>query len=197
MNTKSLEAIPANAVVAISTPKELDYDSIVRDAAKRKVDNGAQFSSTKGKSSLQIAVNNILYSMLSIPKFDENGKANSLPNDVFQKGKAAIERFWFNEAKSMVDDAIANDAKINIRRGVLMSRVDSKGKIQRTKTDKATFTHVAKAFEHRLCDTVGLVSAQKRLDEMLDNVGKWSREELQTQRNKIIALENALKENKA
>lgn len=194
MQTHTLESKPQSDKNAMSTPKELDYDAIIRTCAKRKVDNGAQFSSTKGKASLQIAVNNMLYSLLNIAKFDADNKAVSLPLDVFNAGKAAIESFWKNEARDMIEQAIQGDAKINIRRGVLMTRIDSKGNFVRSKTDKITAIHKATAAEYKLCDTFGLTAAKARLDTMLDNVGKYSRDELQTQRNIVIKLEQSITE---
>lgn len=193
MTTQTLESQPLNAKVAISTPQAIDYAEVVRKCAQRKADNGAQFTSTKGKATLQVAVNNTLYSLLGIAKHDANNNVVQLPDDVFAKAKAAVNAFWHNEARDIVQAAIDNDAKINVRRGVLMTRISAKGELVRSKTDKITAVYAPKAHEVKLCDTFGLTAAKQRMDTMLDNVGKYSREELQAQRNKIALLETALK----
>lgn len=190
--TKTLASQPLTNTVAISTPSELNYNEIVRRNAKRKSDNGAQFSSTKGKTSLLLCVLDDVRSQLGIPKFDENNKRTSLSDDVFQKAKQALESFWHTSAKDMVQRAIDNDARITVREGVLMSRIGKGDKIIRSKTDKLTAVYNPTEKEYKLCDTIGLIAAQNRMDVMLDNVGKWSREELAEQKKKIELLEKAI-----
>lgn len=192
MNTTTLETQTPSAKAAISTPLVIDYDLAVAKVAERKVDNGAQFSSTKGKTNLLNAVIDYIRSITGQGKFDAEGKKTSLPSEQFESIKSAIERFWHLGAKQMVDNAIKNDARITMRRGVLMSRVDGKSKIIRSKTDRMTMVYVPTKSEHKFADTVGLTAAKQRLDVMLDNVGKWSREELEGQRNKIVILEKAI-----
>lgn len=193
MTTKTLETQPPSNTVAVSTPTGgLNYPEIVRTCAKRKVDNGAQFSSTKGKTSLLNVCIDTARSQLNIAKRDADGKPVNLPDDVFQNIKLAVNQFWHNEARELVDKAIAEDAHITIRRGVLMSKVSDKGEVSRSKTDKITSVYKPLKSEHRLCDMFGLSAAKSRLDSMLEQVGKWSRMELDAQRRKIAILEDCL-----
>lgn len=189
---KTLETQAPQNIQAISTPSDIDFDAIVRLCAKRKVDNGAQFSSVKGKASLLSVCIDTTRSQLGIAKRDENNVPVALPQDVFNKLKSAVESFWHNEARSLVERAIREDAHITVRQGVLMSRVSDKGEISRSKTDKITSVYKPKVNEHRLCDTFGLTAAKARLDTMLEQVGKWSRAELEAQRRKIAVLEDSL-----
>ena len=195
---KTLESQPQSNIQAMSTPESstpelaIDYLGTVRRNAKRKVDNGAQFSSTKGKQSLLACVCDDVRSQLGIAKFDGDNKRIALPDAVFQACKQAIDKFWHNDARELVQRAIDNDAKITTRHGVLMSRIGKNDAIIRSKTDKITAVYSPKESEHRLCDTFGLSAAQSRMDTMLDNVGKYSREELAVQKRKIELLELAL-----
>lgn len=190
---RTLETQPPSNAAAISTPTGgLNYAEIVRTCAKRKVDNGAQFSSTKGKTSLLNVCIDTVRSQLGISKRDEDGKPVNLPDDVFAEIKLAVNQFWHNEARDLVELAIQKDAQITIRRGVLMSRVNDKGEITRSKTDKITSVYKPATNEHRLCDMFGLTAAKARLDTMLEQVGKWSRAELNAQRAKIAVLEDSI-----
>jgi hypothetical protein len=196
MKTQTIEAQPKNNTVAISTPSELNfYDTVLRNA-HRKAQNGSQFSSTKGKTSLLLCVIDDVRSQLGIAKFDEDNHRTNLPDDIFAQCKKAVESFWHTEATSLVERAIANDAKITVRSGVLMSRKGKADKIVRSKTDRFTSVYAPKASEHKFCDMVGLTAAKSRLDAMLDNVGKWSREELDSQRKWIETLEIAISQAK-
>lgn len=192
METKTLESQSKSNTVAVSTPHELNYVDIVRSCAKRKVDNGAQFSSTKGKTSLLIACIKSAKSQLGIGDKDDNGKFIELPSEIFQNVKKAVESFWHNEAQTLVQRAILNDAHITVRHGILMSRVSDKLEITRSKTDRITSVYKPTNQEFRLCDTFGLTAAKARLDTMLDQVGKWTRAELDAQRRKIEVLEDSL-----
>ena len=193
MNEKhTLEQQPPSNKAAISTPESIDYIAAVKVNAKRKVDNGAQFSSTKGKVSLLLCVVDDVRSQLGIAKFDADNKPNKLDDVTFNKCKEAVEQFWRNQAIELANTAILNDAKITTRHGILMTRIGKGDKLIRSKTDKIVSVYNPKPNEYRLCDTFGLSSAKARLDMMLDNVGKWSREELKAQQRTIELLELAL-----
>lgn len=193
METKTIASQPPSNSVAISTPHEVNYSEVVRTEAKRKADNGAQFTSTKGKTSLLLAVADNVRSQLGIAKRDEQNRLVPLPDAVFAKCKSAVEAFWHNEARNIVETAIANDAKLTVRRGVLMTRIAKGDKLIRSKTDKITSVYSPAKAEYKLCDTFGLTAAKNRLDFMLDNLSKFTREELNAQRHAIEVLENAVR----
>lgn len=188
MNTTLETQAPSNKQ-ALSTPKELNYDAIVRRNAKRKVDNGAQFSSTKGKTSLLNCCIDDVRSELGIAKFNADNQRNNIPAEHFEKLKLALDMFWRNEAQDIVKQAIESDAKLTIRRGVLMTRFGKDNKLVRSKTDTIKAVHVATAKEHKLCDMFGLASLQTKLDNMLDNPGKYDRTQFDAVRKQIELLE--------
>jgi hypothetical protein len=192
MNTQTLEVQALQNKQAVSTPAELNYHGIVKSCAKRKADNGSQFSSTKGKQSLLLVVLDTVRSMSGIAKFTEDGKRTALPDDLFQAAKKAVETFWNCEAQDIVNVAMANDARITVRRGVLMSRIGKGDKIVRSKTDRFTSVYTPEAKEHKLCDLIGLTAAETKLDTMLDQLGKYSREELDTQKRIIEVLRTSV-----
>ena len=189
-------ATPPQNIQAVSTPSTLNYDAIVKQCAARKADNGAQFTSSKGKASLLSVAIDCVRSQLGISKFDENGKRNAIPDDKFKELRQAVDLFWHNEAREIVEQAIAKDARITVRRGVLMSRVNGKGVIIRSKTDKITSVYVPEAKEHKLADMFGHQAAESRLNTMLDNPGRYSREEIQAQRETVEKLAQAIESHK-
>lgn len=192
MSKTTLESQAPSNTVAISTPKELNYVAIVRRNAKRKVDNGAQFSSVKGKTSLLNCCIDDVRSELGIAKFNEQNQRNAIPENDFKELKIALESFWRNEAKDIVDLAIQKDAKLTVRRGVLMTRFGKEDKLVRSKTDTIKAVHIAEAKEHRLCDMFGLSALQAKLDNMSDNPGKYDREQFATVKRQIEILEREI-----
>jgi hypothetical protein len=194
--SKTLETQAPSNKVAISTPSDIDYNERVKVNAKRKADNGAQFSSTKGKVSLLLCVVDDVRSLLGIAKFDEQNKPNKLPDDIFNKCKESVESFWRNQAVQIANTAIANDAKVTTRHGILMTRIGKGDKLVRSKTDKMVSVYNPQPTEYKLCDTFGLTAAQARMDFMLDNVGKFSREELKAQQHAVELLQSALASHK-
>ena len=194
--SKTLETQAPSNKVAISTPSDIDYNERVKVNAKRKSDNGAQFSSTKGKVSLLLCVVDDVRSLLGIAKFDEQNKPNKLPDDIFNKCKESVESFWRNQAVQIANTAIANDAKVTTRHGILMTRIGKGDKLVRSKTDKMVSVYNPQPTEYKLCDTFGLTAAQARMDFMLDNVGKFSREELKAQQHAVELLQSALASHK-
>ena len=196
---KTLETQAPSNTAAISTPATIDYLAIVKVNAKRKVDNGAQFSSVKGKISLLLCVCDQVGSELTIEKKDNgNGKfTRTLPDDVFAKCKEATETFWRNQAVQIANNAIENDAKVTTRYGILMTRIGKNDALLRTKTDKMISVYSPQTEqEFKLCDTFGLTAANARMDWMLDNVGKYSREELKAQQHVVELLQNAVASHK-
>lgn len=151
MNTTLETQAPSNKQ-AVSTPKELNYREIVRRNAKRKVENGSQFSSTKGKTTLLLCCIDDVRSELGIAKFNEQNQRNNIPENHFSELKIALESFWSNEAQDIVKQAIQSDAKLTIRRGVLMTRFGKDNKLVRSKTDTIKAVHIAEKREHKLCD---------------------------------------------
>jgi hypothetical protein len=189
-NTHETQA-PSNKV-ALSTPKELNYPAIVRRNAKRKVENGSQFSSVKGKTSLLLCCIDDVRSELGIAKFNDANQRNNIPETAFNELKIALNAFWQTEAQEIVSAALQKDAKITVRRGVLMTRFGKDNKLVRSKTDTIKAVHVAEAKEYKLCDMFGLSALQAKLDNMLDNPGKFDRTQFDTVKKQIELLEQAI-----
>jgi len=127
-DTKTLEARPRNADAAVSTPAVINYDAIVRQCAERKSANGAQFTSTKGKSALLKLCVDSIRSQLNLRKHDDDGNVVQIPGEHFTAIKASINLFWESEAITIIRNGQERNGKVNIRRGVLGSKVDSKDK---------------------------------------------------------------------
>jgi hypothetical protein len=188
----SLETASPQNQQAISTPREINYRAAVKSCAERKSKNGAMFTSQKGKSDLLKLTVDCVKSLLGLGRFDEQGNKILLPIEHFNAIKREINTFWESEAISIIRNGQERGGKVSIRRGVLGSKVNSKGVIERSKTDKVTVINQPEAKEHRLCDMFGLAQAEKRMDAMLDNVGKYDRAQLTEQSEKVAILRLAV-----
>lgn len=187
--TKTLETMPANNSAALSTPAELDLVAMVKQCATRKANFGESFSSKRGKASLFSACCAFYRSAKNLPKFDADGKPVRLPDNIVAEIEAAISLFW----KQQAEDILGFGKIVSYRKGYAIVKVDDDGRVH---AKKGAMLKAEKECEdvsdyHR---TVGekLRVAKKRLDYMLDNAGKFERDEMANQKWQIECLEQAL-----
>lgn len=189
VNTQTLETTPRNAQAAVSTPTEIELVSLVSEVARRKSKDGFTFSGTKGKSTLFSAVCSAYRSLRGLPKFTEDGKPARLSDSVVSELNQAIERFWTNKALEIVNYGTV----VSYRKDVSAMKLDKNGEAELylTSTMKAKRRCADISELHRTAG-LQLEKAKKRMDYMLDNAGKFDRDEMDEQRIKISALERAL-----
>lgn len=188
MNTQTLESMPQNATLAISTPADIDLVELVKVCAKRKSKDGQSFTGKKGKASLFSAVCSMYRSERGLPKLNEDGSPARLADSVVQDIEKAIETFWARMAASLV----SYGEVVSYHKDVSAVKLNDKGEAipYLTATMKAKRQCADISEWHRTANLL-LAKAQKRMDYMLDNAGDYSRDEFDEQRIKISALEKA------
>lgn len=174
-------AITNNATkLAISTPKEIDLLMLVNEVADTKTKVGISLRGKHGDQSLFSGVCKLLKSMLGIAatdKLDEKtvDLVNSSIAQYWQKqmekvlGYGEVQTITFDKPSATYSSGEVSDIRKNARVHVSASVPDGK--------------------ERKFFTLTLLNGAKERLAKMHDNPGRYDRKDLQTQENKIAALE--------
>jgi hypothetical protein len=189
MNTKTLETLPSNAKQALSTPNEIDLGTIVQTVASRKSKDGITFAGKKGKASLFSGVCATYRSARGLPRLNEDGTPARLPESMVTEVNEAIARFWEAKGNEIVNYGVVT----SFRKDVSACKVNDKGEAELflTATMKAKRECGDISELHRTAK-LQLDKAEKRMDYMLDNAGKFERDDFETIRVKIMALKKVL-----
>lgn len=168
--------------LAVSTPKEIDLVEMVKNCAFRKSNIGETLVGNKGKRNLFSAVCADYKSLRSI------AKDTRLDDETVGKINEAIKSFWSRQAQRILDY------------GEVVSASFDKPSAEFTEDGKrVTNVHLNAKLHSRkeLCDSrerklnvlFMLTQARKRMDNMLGEVGKHTREAMAAQALRIAALE--------
>lgn len=190
MNTQTLETMPPNARQALSTPNEIDLSVIVTQVASRKSKDGVTFAGKKGKASLFSGVCAAYRSARGLPRLNDDGTPAKLADSICNEITDAIARFWQAKGNEIVNYGVVT----SFRKDVSACKINDKGEAELflTATLKAK-RECGDTSELNRTAKLQLDKAEKRMDYMLDNAGKFERDDFDTMRIKIQALKKVLK----
>lgn len=181
---KTLETLPPSAKEAVSTPKEIDYFTVVEQCAKRKADIGQSFQGKKGKQGL------FAITCKAVKSLKGMAVTELLPAEEENLIRQAVTDFWLSKANILLSYGTVvsftlDKPSVSFSEEMVVTEVAGNAtlKAQREPKDK----HEKLLWLHHL-----KASHEKRLNQMLENLSKYDRQMIAEQQAKCTGLEQAI-----